>query len=450
MSFYYDGNRRLMMPRGLGLSSGVRGKFDPTPLFDSDFTTLATGAVSQAQLNALGWQSTRVGGDGYSYGGAYVQTEAGTPTGTPLLGGITSVQARMQEFSPTQRGLLQERSTTTYAARSRALATATGVLTQGLWNSPGVGPPVYSNSGLSPIVSLADARRIVVPSGGYSFYTFMSVGAASGFLCGSLWRRAHSGTFTHQWGGTQSPVAPYVIDSSTATTSWEFRSIEDAHDGATPWYLAPALAGGFGVGDASIAQDVYIDAVQLEPGRIPTSFVGATTGTFGTRGVDGLTTTTGTGATMIGTGNRLSVRKRGICLGPLSKMTGTVTLWEWVSSGGVRSSLTMVGSTRIATLTIGGGGGSFAFPTPLPDTVRGDLLSVFLGTNAAGVTTLKAKVNSDAVVNCGTSGALGAFPNTTPGMSNGSLSGATPSQSFDFMDGRFSTYQTGDVPIEFQ
>jgi hypothetical protein len=447
MSFYYDGNRRLMMPRGLGLSSGVRGKFDPTPLFDSDFTTLATGAVSQAQLNALGWQSTRVGGDGYSYGGAYVQTGPST-----ILGGITAVQARMQEFSPTQRGLLQERSTTTYLARSRALDIGSLVLTQGLWYS-GHAFDTYSNSGQSPIVSLADARRVQATVGGYVGETFMSNGAPAGFLCASLWRRAHTGTITHQWGGGQNPAAPYKMDSSTATTAWEWRMIEDAHDGATPWYLTPAAAGGFGIGDAAIAQDVYVDAVQLEPGRIPTSFVGATTGTTATRGVDGLTTTTGTAAGMIGVGNRLSVRKMGICLGPLSNMTGTagvVCLWDWVSSGGVHSTLTMATATRIATLTIGGGGGSFSFPTALPDTVRGDTLSVFLGTNSAGVSTLKAKVNANAVVNCGSSGALGAFPNTTPQLANGSTQGGTPTQSFDFMDGRFSTYKTGDVPIEFQ
>jgi hypothetical protein len=212
------------------------------------------------------------------------------------------------------------------------------------------------------------------------------------------------------------------------------------------------LAGSFGVGDANIAQDVYVDAVQLEPGRIPTSFVGATTGTSATRGVDGLSTTVGTAAGMLGAGGRLSVLKEGVCLGPLSKMTGTagiVCLWDWVSSGGVHSKLTMNVTTRIVTLTIGGGGGSFSFPTALPDTLRGDKLSVFLGTNSSGVSTLKARVNNNAVVNCGASGALGSFPSTLPQMSNGTNLGATPTESFDFMDTRFATFKPGEAPIVF-
>jgi hypothetical protein len=407
---------------------------DPTPIFDARFTELPTGAVTQAQLATLGWTSTR------STGGAYVQTSAST-----LLGGIAADQARMQELTETKRGLLNERASTTYILRSRALATT--ALGAGNWLLPGALVPVYTDSLNSPISGLSDARRIQVAAGGYSYYAFVSTGTPAGHVVCSLWRRAHSGTLTHQWGGGQNPVAPYVIDSSTATTTWEHRYFTDAHDGATAFYLGPALGGTFGVGDVSLAQDVHVDAVQLESGRIPTSFIAITVGSTASRGADVLTSTVAAGATMPGAGNRLSARIKGIALGPISHMAGTVCVFDFVSSGGVHNTLTIEPSTRIATVAWGGGSGSFAFPVAVPDCARGDDVSFWLATDTAGVSTLKVRVNAS-VTNCGSSGALGPCINVAPAQMSVCGRGAT--QTLDFMLTRFSTYSPGDVPAEFQ
>jgi hypothetical protein len=263
-----------------------------------------------------------------------------------------------------------------------------------------------------------------------------------------LWRRANSGTFTHQWGGGQNPAAPYRFDSSTATTTWEYRSVSDDHDAATAWYLSPADGGGLGVGASNIAQDVHVDAIQLEAGEIGTSFIAITAGAFASRGADSLLSTTGTAAGMIGNGNRLSALIEGVALGPLSKMTGTISVFAWTSSGGVTTRLNFEPSTRIATYAVAGGGGSFSFPVALPDCVRGDKYEMFLGTDSAGQTSLRARVNGGSIVNCGTSGALGAVPSTTPQLALGAA-GATPTQVMDFMFSRFTTYRTGEIPDGF-
>jgi len=432
----YDAQRRLMLPAGLSIGSGVRGGAppEPVPLYSFSFAdTFAAGFPSVAAQSAQGWSSQRP-----SFSSAYVQLSASSWDG-PTVSGSGDSDGRIQQFASDRRGFLLEPEmelggTVNYLNYSTDLTTVINAQLYWLYTQ---GPPAasYSSAGSSPRVGFTNGTRVVAAVGDNANYSygFNLLGISTRYYVYSQWARAASGTQTHyrRFGNN--------IVSSTVNTTWEFQQISDLYNNGDTKYVVPVG----NLGTSPVAADIYVTQAQLHRGRIALSPILTTGGAASKRG-DILYTTAGTAAVMMGAGGRLSVYLSFVPLGPLSHMgdEGAVPyLWLWGAA--VSTWLDFVPATRIATLHVPAG--SYAFPTPLPDCARGDYYEVNLSTNSNGNSTLKARVNGGSVTNCGTSGVLAAANLVNPVFAP--CNAGASQQQIPCMVDRIRTYAPGDIPV---
>lgn len=322
---------------------------------------------------------------------------------------------------------------------SRALHTTGPGTGAGVWIA-GAGV-TYSDSGTSPRAGVVDARRVAITSGGYSNYAYNT--AHNGDLTWSLWRRAHAGTTTHQiaYGRSVAGGGTDAVDSSTATTTWERRYGTATGNGAAAFYLGPATGGGFWPTEPDMAQDVYIDLVQLETGRIAHDCV-LTAGATATSAAENLYSGS---ATNLVSGGRLTLWYRIIPDGGSGDYgTGSVQVFEHIHGG---SNVTLAywdASTRALTVSGAGLGSPYTFATVMPTWSAGDILDIWIEIGN-GIVRAVVRVNEGVATVLGSaavSGSIGSATDALRHIADASVSGG--GATFDGSVVQVQAFASGD------